>query len=450
MCAREEEVCVLCWVLWGCVLKLRMFLEVHKKVGMVGGVENHKRAALDFVAELTGSPRAVNDKRASEHNEGLLHADELPVPMFGVDMNMRCTVWNRRATDATGWSETEVFAMPKFTASLFSNPSASDKDCEDILRAALEGQDTVQEVWNLKTKWGKNLNAVLFANAREDGMGVICVIMPLSPQSIEQPAMKLDCTVDAMCNLSILDLEEEPQNNCESPRGSEDLFLAALEQPLSPYYGEVRDTIYMYGDPANTVYEAEGSSICSQDWCKSEQSSETLRGAGNSLGRSSLTQARAMVVDSNVRGRKSLSLMLERCGFEVSCAVNGDEGLYIFEQSMQDPEGFSIVFVNLDGARADSYALIRKLRSMESSCCSANITTRVVLVAVTDLDRWQSSNQKDDISAGLDAIINYPLRVQQLRGALKSLGVQIDHLDLANKSPRASFNSWNDPLILAR
>lgn len=95
MCAREEEVCVLCWVLWGCVLKLRMFLEVHKKVGMVGGVENHKRAALDFVAELTGSPRAVNDKRASEHNEGLLHADELPVPMFGVDMNMRCTVWNR-------------------------------------------------------------------------------------------------------------------------------------------------------------------------------------------------------------------------------------------------------------------------------------------------------------------------------------------------------------------
>jgi hypothetical protein len=65
------------------------------------------------------------------------------------------------------------------------------------------------------------------------------------------------------------------------------------------------------------------------------------------------------------------------------------------------------------------------------------------------LCRWQESTQKD-MAAGLDAIINYPLRVQQLRDTLNSLGVQIDHLDFANKSPRASFNSWNSPLILAR
>jgi CheY-like chemotaxis protein len=341
--------------------------------------------------------------------------------------------------------------MPKFTASLFSNQKDTEKDCEDLLKAALDGQDSIQEMWSLKTKWGKNVNAVLLASARTDSMGVItgvlCVIMPLSPTKIEQPALKLDCNVSAMDHMSILDLEEEQVNSYGSPR--EDSFLAALEQPPSPYFGEIRDALDMYGDPSNIVYEAEGSSICSQDWCKSEQSSENLRGAGNSLERSSLTQARAMVVDNHARGRKSLSLMLERCGFEVSCVSKLQEALYVFEQSMQDPEGFSIVFVNLDGARAEDHAIIRQLRSLESRCSSPNITTRVTIVAVTDLDRLQDSSQKD-VSAGLDAIINYPLRVQQLRDTLNSLGVQIDHLDFANKSSRASYNSWNNPLILAR
>lgn len=237
------------------------------------------------------------------------------------------------------------------------------------------------------------MNAVLLASARTDGMdavcGVVCVIMPLSPSPrLEQPALKLDCNVSAMDHMSILDLEEEHVNSYDSPR--EDLFLAALEQPPSPYFGEVRDAIDMYGDPANIVYEADNTSISSQDWCKSEQSSEALRGAGNSLGRSSLTQARAMVIDSHARGRKSLSLVLERCGFEVSCASSGGEALYVFEQSMQDPEGFSVVFVNLDAARAEDYALVRQLRNMESSCSSPNITTRVVIIAVTDLDRYNA------------------------------------------------------------
>lgn len=410
--------------------------------GMVGSppFESHKRAALDFVAELRGSPRAC-DRRPLEQHDSLVHADELPVPMFGVDLNMRCTFWNRRAVDATGWTESEVFAMPNFTASLFSN-QVSEKDCEDILKAALDGQDSVQEIWSLKTKWGKNVNAVLMASARTDGVdvttGAVCVIMPLSPAPrLEQPALKLDCNVSAMDHMSILDLEEEQVNSYDSPR--EDLFLAALEQPPSPYFGEVRDSIDMYGDPTNIVYEGDNTSISSQDWCKSEQNSEVPN-------RSSLTQARAMVIDSHARGRKSLTLVLERCGFEVSCASSGDEALYMFEQSMQDPEGFSVVFVNLDAARAEDYALIRELRNMESS---SNIPSRVVVIAVTNLDRWQESAQKG-VAAGLDEIINYPLRVQQMCDTLNSLGVQIDHLDFANKSPRTSFNSWTSTLVRAR
>lgn len=433
-----------------------MFLEEgYKRVGgMVGGV-NHKRAALDFVAELTGASRGEKKVLDQYHNDShsLVHADELPVPMFGVDLNLRCTFWNRRATDATGWTDTEVFAMPKFTSTLFSNQKDTEKECEELLKAALASHDAVQEIWNMKTKWGAEVSAALMANVQTDAMGVtrgvVCVIMPLSSPKLEQPSLKLDCNVSAMDQMSILDLEEDV-NSYGSPR--EDSFLAALEQPPSPYFdGSVRDAMEMYGDPAHTFFEAEGSSICSQDWCKSEQSPDASKG-----GRSSLTQARAMVMVPDARDRKSLNLMLERCGFEVSCLSSESEAAWTFEQSMQDPEGFSIVFVNLDSARNDDYALIRQLRNMEARASSPNITTQVVIVAITHLDRWRDSTQKDlsatqkDMAAGLDAIMNYPLRVQQLRDTLNSLGVQIDHLDFANKTLRASFNSWNNPLILAR
>jgi hypothetical protein len=83
-----------------------------------------------------------------------------------------------------------------------------------MLRAALEGQDAIQEIWSLKTKWGKGMNAVLMANARTDSMGVtsgvVCVVMPLtSPRTeAQQPTLKLDCNVEQM---SMLDLEEEEE-----------------------------------------------------------------------------------------------------------------------------------------------------------------------------------------------------------------------------------------------
>ena len=84
---------VWCWV--------SMFLEegCKRAGGMVSGGRqvNHKRAALDFVAELTGSCRAGGEIKGLDHHNdsSRMHADDLPVPMFGVDMNLRCTFWNR-------------------------------------------------------------------------------------------------------------------------------------------------------------------------------------------------------------------------------------------------------------------------------------------------------------------------------------------------------------------
>jgi CheY-like chemotaxis protein len=169
-----------------------------------------------------------------------------------------------------------------------------------------------------------------------------------------------------------------------SPRGSEDQFLAAIEQPPSPYSDDGLDVIDMFGDPGSLVSEEESTSVCSQDWCKSEQSSQTLVGSGSGLGPSSLTRARVMVVDPVLRSRKSLKLMLERCGFNVSCALSGSEALWRFEQSLQDPEGYSVIFVNLSVARHEDYNFVHEIRAMEQD---ANLSSPSLIVAVTDLDR---------------------------------------------------------------
>lgn len=54
----------------------------------------HQRAAVEFVMELAGKHTVpVTEKIAG--CQSLLHADEIPVPMFSVDFDMRCVLWNK-------------------------------------------------------------------------------------------------------------------------------------------------------------------------------------------------------------------------------------------------------------------------------------------------------------------------------------------------------------------
>lgn len=55
---------------------------------------SHQRAAVEFVMELAGKHTVpVADKISG--CQSLLHADEIPVPMFSVDLDMRCVLWNK-------------------------------------------------------------------------------------------------------------------------------------------------------------------------------------------------------------------------------------------------------------------------------------------------------------------------------------------------------------------
>jgi len=432
---------------------------------------NHQRAAVEFVMELAGKHTVpVTEKIAG--CQSLLHADEIPVPMFSVDFDMRCVLWNKRAADLTGWTESEIFAMPGFHHTLFSSNSSSSSSptqssspsgrdlTEAILKGAFDGPTNAHEVWTLRTKWGRDLKVLVVASPRTDAKGVsgaLCVIMPLgAPAVVKPPGSKVDhCNVKSMDEVSQLDLEEDDQLSDDGV----DQFLSALDSPLSERGANSMEMFAaqrsLFADQANLQSEGEGTSVCSQDWCKSDQGSQSIAGGGGSgLEPSSLTRARVMVVDPRQRGRKSLTLLLERCGFEVSCACSATEALWRFEQSMHDPEGFSMVFINLSLARAENYDLVHELRCMEQAeSGNTCLTSPALIVAVTDLDRWDISNtdglKKKDMAAGVDEVITCPSRVQQLRDTLTTLGVPIDHLDY-NKSPRAVFSSWNNTPVLAR
>jgi hypothetical protein len=113
----------------------------------------------------------------------------------------------RRATDLSGWHELEVADIPNFASILFTPQSPSCKrDCEDVLKAAIEVGDSAGQIWNLKTKWGQTLEVFLFASKRTDAVGVVhgamCVIIPLTV-----PGTQLECGNLPLENAGDLDSE---------------------------------------------------------------------------------------------------------------------------------------------------------------------------------------------------------------------------------------------------
>ncbi|CAK9198667.1 unnamed protein product [Sphagnum troendelagicum] len=264
--------------------------------------EDHQRAALDFVLELAGHPppRCTSSSFMGMQlpplasGNSFVYADELPVPLFAADLNMRCVLWNKRATDLSGWHELEVADIPNFASILFTPQSPSCKrDCEDVLKAAIEVGDSAGQIWNLKTKWGQTLEVFLFASKRTDAVGVVhgamCVIIPLTV-----PGTQLECGNLPLENAGDLDSEADQLSTSEdsSGDGSDD---QGYEQPPSPYSDvgtDVDDILWGHWSLA-----AENTSIGWQDWCTNEQGSDISASAVNGETCNPLSSARVLVVD---------------------------------------------------------------------------------------------------------------------------------------------------------
>ncbi|KAH9550315.1 hypothetical protein CY35_10G065200 [Sphagnum magellanicum] len=354
--------------------------------------------------------------------------------------------------------------MPRFASTIFTRELTSfhnqksgecKEEFEDFLQAASEGHGSSGgEIWKMRTKWGHDLKVLLLASMCTDSGGVMsggtmCVIMPFM-----MPGLHLDCNIPPLDDVQDIDTEEEQlSSGNESPRDSDDEDLVPPEQPQSPSSEGGVDGLDMFCDPGTTALH--GSSVCSQDWCKSEKGAQVS--PGSKSGEQTLSgsvRSKVMVVDPQASGRKSLTLMLERCGIEVTEACSSKEALWQFEQTLHKPDaGFSVLFMDLAVASADDYAAVCEIRQAEhKDFGSSRFTPQVLIVAVTNHDsRWELANMEEYIQMGLemgiDAIISRPSRVQQLRNILSDLGVCSEFL---NKSPQAKSRCWQSPLILVR
>ncbi|XP_024369045.1 uncharacterized protein [Physcomitrium patens] len=247
------------------------------------GEEDHQRAAVEFVMELAGKHTTLVSEKI-ERCHSLVYADQIPVPMFNVDFNLRCLLWNKRAADLTGWPESEIFAMPRFHDVLFSSGSSYPKGLmKDVLKVVLDGHTTSQEVWDLKTKWGEQIKVLVVASPRMDAKGVvsgaICVIMPYGASAAKGSDYEADCNLEHIDEVTNLDLE-----------GGEYRFLTVLEKPLSPYLnrGERSEEMFaaqksFFSDEARMQSEEEGTSACCQGWCNSNQGSPVEVGSVGSI-----------------------------------------------------------------------------------------------------------------------------------------------------------------------
>ena len=104
-------------------------------------------------------------------------SEDATAPIIGIDTEGRINEWNQKAADLTGFSEDEVRGQDLVTGFIADEFKAS---VSDVLRQALQGEETAKLEFPLFTKDGKRLDVILNAIAQRDRdnniIGVIGVI----------------------------------------------------------------------------------------------------------------------------------------------------------------------------------------------------------------------------------------------------------------------------------
>eukprot|EP00245_Coleochaete_scutata_P015666 TRINITY_DN7073_c0_g2_i1.p1 TRINITY_DN7073_c0_g2~~TRINITY_DN7073_c0_g2_i1.p1 ORF type:complete len:486 (-),score=72.53 TRINITY_DN7073_c0_g2_i1:532-1989(-) len=443
---------------------------------LCGQKDTNQRAALDFVLELAGPRTVVGEKPLC--SDSFICAEELPIPAFAVDRDLRCVLWNRRAVDLCGWTEAEVTRMDHFPVSLFELGSTTcRRDCASILRGAINGRDFGGKIFSMRTKSGRSLRVLLFANMRTDPVGAVsgavCVIMPvdgnsskINPRAHYGSEMRQGFDAEDMVSSDRESVDmsepETPATEPTTPKAS-----GALRTPTSTRQA-MHDSMAQGGSPPSS-----SSSMCSGDG--SPDSVELPMGqiiipmrstaswVMSSLEAGDTTEGmRALVVDDHVKSRSTLSTLLERCGFEVECAANTGDASYRFEASQLNARPFEAVFYELTLAAVDGYAPIKEIRRINQITAAADFAANrrefrlpsgpVKILAVTRMNRWDlagmDNSMDSGLKAGIDAFIPQPDRLQQLQDTLRKLGVR--SLDAPASLPRALSGYFHNPLNLSR
>ncbi|KAI9276579.1 hypothetical protein BY458DRAFT_585506 [Sporodiniella umbellata] len=143
------------------------------------------------------------------------------------------------------------------------------------------------------------------------------------------------------------------------------------------------------------------------------------------------TEKSVLIAEDNLVARKLLKQQLEKLGFSVQAADDGEEAIQIYRQ--RPPNYFSLAFFDHHMPKCDGVEATRRIRALEKKTGS-----RLPIVALTaDI---QASARQVCIDAGMDDYLTKPLVPKNLAATLRQLypSIQHTHYDTPNSSTPSS------------
>lgn len=114
-----------------------------------------------------------------------------------------------------------------------------------------------------------------------------------------------------------------------------------------------------------------------------------------------------LLIEDNEMNRDAISRLLERRGFTVLTAEDGEQGLQVCQERLPD-----LVLVDLGLPGIDGFEVTRQLKADAS-------TARIPIVALTA--RAMKSDQEAALAAGCDDYDTKPVDLARLLGKIRAL-----------------------------
>ncbi|MBO4396853.1 MAG: amino acid permease [Eubacterium sp.] len=137
------------------------------------------------------------------------------------------------------------------------------------------------------------------------------------------------------------------------------------------------------------------------------------------------TGKRALLVDDNMINREIAKAILDRFGFSVDEATDGDEAVAAVENAADDY--FDVVLMDIQMPRMNGHDATRAIRSMDNA-----VKSRIPIIAMTANAFEEDVKRAHD--AGMDAHVAKPIDIPELMKTLAEVfGMEAEVQEVANK-----------------
>ena len=113
---------------------------------------------------------------------------------------------------------------------------------------------------------------------------------------------------------------------------------------------------------------------------------------------------RILLAEDNPVNQKLAKLMLTKAGYQVEIANNGKE---VLEKLEKDPEGFHLIFMDVQMPEMDGIAATRAIRTKETKKGSSD-NGRIPIVAMTA--NAMKGDREECLEAGMDDFVSKPIK----------------------------------------